>query len=90
MDIECFGVRQSRRTPVNRQTLDSTTLAAASYLSAQCLLELEFRNGAVYRYTDVPACVYQALLEADSKGTFFNHHIRNRFPYQQVGGSRQN
>jgi hypothetical protein len=30
------------------------------------------------------------LLEADSKGTFFNARIRNRFPFQCLGTSSAN
>ena len=40
------------------------------------MLPLEFRNGAIYRYFEVPAALYAALLAADSKGTFFNRQIR--------------
>jgi len=32
----------------------------------------------------VPAKTYQELLWAESKGAYFNHHIRNRFPYTQI------
>jgi hypothetical protein len=40
---------------------------------------LEFRDGAIYRYFDVPAAVYNDLLAADSKGSYFNKQIRGRF-----------
>jgi hypothetical protein len=65
-------------------TVESTTLAAVDYDSARQLLWLEFRSHALYCYFDVPAAIYQDLLEADSKGVYFNRHIRNRFPYRSV------
>jgi hypothetical protein len=69
---------------MNRVAVASTTLASVSYFPDRHLLELEFRNGAVYEYCDVPLHEYHELLTADSKGTYFNSHIRNCFPYRQV------
>jgi KTSC domain len=72
---------------MNRVAVASTTLASVSYFPDRHLLELEFRNGAVYEYCDVPLHEYHELLAADSKGAYFNGHIRNCFPYRQVRGS---
>jgi hypothetical protein len=60
----------------------STSLNAPTYQDTS--LELEFRGGAIYRYIGVPARVYQELLSAESKGRYFNLHIRNRFPYEKI------
>jgi hypothetical protein len=69
---------------MNRVVVASTTLASVSYFPDRRLLELEFRSGAVYQYFDVSLHDYHELLAADSKGTYFNRHIRNCFPYRQV------
>jgi len=63
-------------------TVESTTLATIAYDEASEVLQLEFCNGAAYLYFDVPAAVHQALLGAPSKGRYFNHIIRGRFPYR--------
>ncbi len=68
----------------NRVPLESTTLAWASFLPDHNLLELGFHNGTVYHYFDVPSEIYRALLASDSKGRYFNHHIRNIFRTQQI------
>lgn len=39
-------------------------------------LYVEFHSGAIYRYHEVPAYVYEALLKADSIGKFFNKIIK--------------
>jgi len=67
-----------------RVDLQSTSLNAATYQKQDALLELEFRSGTVYRYVGVPEQVYQELLTAESKGRYFNRHIRNRFPYTKT------
>jgi hypothetical protein len=65
-------------------TVDSTTLADAAYDPNQQLLRLTFRSRASYGYFDVPIDVYQGLLAAASKGTYFNRHIRGRFRYRRL------
>lgn len=67
---------------MRRLPIQSTLLASAAYSSDRCLLELEFRDGTLYRFFHVPAACFHQLMDSDSKGTYFNHHIRNRFRYQ--------
>ncbi len=64
--------------------VESTTLATVAYDEARQLLQLEFCSGATYLYVNVPAAVHQALLDAPSKGRYFNRAIRGRFPYQPI------
>jgi hypothetical protein len=64
-------------------TLDSSLLKAAAY-STDETLQLEFRKGAAYRYFGVPRAIFQNLIIAPSKGTYFNRNIRNSFRYQHV------
>ena len=64
--------------------VDSTTLASVGHDVKSAVLELQFRNGAVYQYFSVPRGVYQSLLWAPSKGAYFNHNIRGRYPYQRI------
>ena len=52
-----------------------------AYDDAREILQLEFRSAAIYHYYGVPAAVYEALLGAPSKGSYFNRVIRGRFPY---------
>ncbi|HEV2247795.1 MAG TPA: KTSC domain-containing protein [Terriglobia bacterium] len=59
----------------------STTLATVAYDDVREQLQLEFRSGAVYQYHGVPAAVHQGLLNAPSKGSYFNRFVREHFPY---------
>ena len=52
--------------------------------SIEATLELEFRSGAIYRYFAVPQAVFQELIAAESKGAYFNRHVRNRFRDQRL------
>ena len=64
--------------------LDSTLLASALYDSATRRLNLEFRTGEHYLYFQVPLDCFQQLIAAESKGAYFNLHIRNCFPFQRL------
>jgi hypothetical protein len=69
---------------LQRVPLDSSSLAWAQYDPALRHLELEFHNGERYLYFQVPPRCYQNLLDANSKGAFFNRHIRNCFAFKQL------
>ena len=51
-------------------TVESTTLATVGYDENLKRLQLEFCSRAVYLYLGVPAAVYEALLDAPSKGRY--------------------
>ena len=65
---------------MNGMKVESGTLWAVAYDDVCGVLQLEFRTRAIYHYYGVPAAVYEALLGASSKGSYFNRVIRGRFP----------
>lgn len=67
-----------------RVPVQSSLLTWVCYDAAARRLEVQFHSGERYQYFAVPASRYQQLLQADSKGSFFNRHIRNCFPFQQL------
>jgi hypothetical protein len=42
---------------IPRQRVDSTAIARVGYRKRRRILEIEFANGAVYRYLDVPSSI---------------------------------
>ena len=69
---------------MGRTRVQSSSIAAVSYDDAAFTLEVEFVNGSVYRYFEVPAAVYLAFMGADSLGRYFNAQIRDRYRYDKV------
>jgi hypothetical protein len=67
---------------------DSSALNAAAYLPTERLLYLEFHSGERYRYFDFPPEQYRDLLAAESKGTYFGQHIRDRFRFERLPQTR--
>lgn len=72
------------RITMSLTNLNSTSLTTAVYRNSQARLELAFRSGAVYHYFGVTSETYEALLRAPSKGSYFNHYIRNCFDYVKI------
>ena len=68
---------------------DSSALNAAAYAPAQHLLYLEFHSGERYRYFDFPPEQYRDFLAAESKGTYFGQHIRDRFRFERLPHTRR-
>ena len=66
---------------MNEMGGESATLRAVAYDDGRGVLQLEFRTRAIYHYYGVPAAIYEALLGASSKGSYFNRVICGRFPY---------
>ena len=64
---------------MKRHTVESTTLLMIAYDLDRQILQLQFRDHANYNYFDVPADVYQELLDAPSIGGYFNRYIRAAF-----------
>jgi hypothetical protein len=58
---------------------DSSSLTAATYQPDSARLRIIFRDRSCYEYFDVPSIVFSSLVNAGSKGAFFNASIRNVF-----------
>lgn len=65
-------------------TADSSSIASVGYSPQNRTLEIEFRNGARYRYFGVPCDAYEEMLAAESKGRYFHRVIRQIYAYQQI------
>jgi hypothetical protein len=64
---------------IPRESVQSSALAAVGYSKRLQALEIEFVNGAIYRYLDVPPSVYHALMKANSKARFYDANIRGKY-----------
>ena len=66
---------------ITSTALTSQTLLTALYDSEQEKLQLDFCDGSRYDYYTVAPGLFRSLLDAPSKGRFFNQHIRGRLPF---------
>ena len=47
-------------------------------------LELEFDNGRVFQFFNVPPKTYDEFIHASSRENYYYDHIRSRFPNSRV------
>jgi hypothetical protein len=64
---------------IKRFPVESKAIAAIGYSKRLGALEIEFRNGAIYRYLAVSPFVYEALMQAPSKARFYDENIRHKY-----------
>jgi hypothetical protein len=69
---------------MRRKPVSSSMIASVGYLARSRMLEIEFVSGSIYRYLDVDKEVYDDFMEAPSKGTFFNAHIKDEYSFVRV------
>ncbi len=73
---------------IHREPVDSSALAAAGYSRRLHVLEIQFRDGLIYRYEEVPPALYRQLIAAESKARFYNNNIRGKFHCVRVRPAR--
>jgi len=70
---------------MERQYVLSSNIASIGFDPDNMILEVEFLNGAVYQYYDVPQSIYEGLMAADSHGKYLAAYIKNGgYRYSQV------
>lgn len=69
---------------IPRERVQSIGLASVGYSKRRHILEIEFNNGAVYRYVNVPPSIYRDLASAESKTRYYVHNIRRNYRYFRV------
>lgn len=66
----------------------SSMMTHVDYDAAGRALFVTFASGRRYAYADVPPRIYEGLLAAPSKGTFFNEAIRDAYRATLLTGRR--
>ena len=69
---------------MKRIPVDSSNISSIGYDENSNTLEVEFNNGTVYQYFDVPISVYNGIIEASSKGQYLAQHIKGYYRYVRV------
>lgn len=69
---------------MERQHVQSSNIRSVGYDEDSMTLEVEFHSGDIYHYFNVPESVYSGLINAASKGSYLNNHIKGRFQYRKI------
>src|SRR4051794_39058015 len=68
------GLSEVVRIPVR-----SSSIKSVGFDSATCVMEVEFQDGEIYHYCEVPNALYEALIASTSIGLKFNESVRNEY-----------
>ncbi len=75
---------EAREELMERQPVTSSQIASVGYDARREELEIEFHSGGIYRYYRVPEKVYNDLMQAESKGKFFNSQIKGSYEFKKI------
>lgn len=57
----------------------SSAISAVGYDAVTRRMKIRFTEGHTYDFCGVPESVFNGLLRAPSKGSYYNEHIRDRY-----------
>ena len=69
------------RQDIIRERVKSSNLYSVGYSIEMQILQIEYTNGRIYEYYDVPKSVFMELLNSESKGKYANRNICFSFRY---------
>ena len=69
---------------IPRTSVASKGIASIGYSKRLHILEIQFVNGAVYRYLQVAPSVHRDLMAADSKARYYDANIKGNYPSVRV------
>lgn len=64
--------------------VSSDNISRVRYDEESLTLEIEFNNGRVYQFLDVPTQVFDSLMAADSHGQFFHAQIKGNYRFVRM------
>lgn len=69
---------------MKREHVESSNIESIGYEEKSQTLEIEFLNGGIYQYFDVPKSIYDGLMVASSCGEYLAANIKGSFRYSRV------
>jgi hypothetical protein len=70
------------------ETVNSSAIHAIGYDAERRVMEVIFTGGGIYRFANVPPEIFTEFARANSKGAFFQDHVRGRFRHMRLGRFR--
>lgn len=69
---------------MNRVQVSSSNLKSVGYDDSSKILEVQFKNGLIYQYENVPLNIYKELINSPSKGSYFHKNISLKYKYKKI------
>lgn len=69
---------------MQRQKVQSSSIDSIGYNSDSNILEIEFLNGRIYQFFNVPESIFNGMMSADSHGKYLNDNIKGIYNYKEI------
>ncbi|SCZ40646.1 MULTISPECIES: KTSC domain-containing protein [Pseudomonas] len=69
---------------MERVSVSSSNVESVGYDEESETLEVEFKNGTLYQYFDVPKSIFIGLIGADSVGGYLAENVKGVFRYSRA------
>lgn len=69
---------------MNTEKVTSSNIDSIWYSSEDSILEIEFLDGSVYHYFDVPSSEHDWIMSADSHGSYLHQNIKEKYKYEKI------
>lgn len=70
---------------MKRSTVNSSNVLSVGYDTTTSTMEVEFKNGDIYQYYEVPEGIYQNLINAASVGKYLDQNVKKRgYRYKEI------
>jgi hypothetical protein len=69
---------------MNRTTVQSSNIRSIGYDMENETLEIQFNDGSIYHYFEVPLYEYDGIMEASSHGKYLAQHIKDSYRYERI------
>lgn len=64
---------------MEKHFVNSSIISSIGYDASSSILEVEFKNGVAWHYSDFPEYLWYEFKSAESYGKFFHSHIREQY-----------
>jgi len=69
---------------VEHKMVESSNIESVGYDESEQVLEVEFKNNTIYRYSKVPQMVFFELGRAKSVGKYFHQFVKDVYKFKKV------
>lgn len=73
------------KVDVEMKPIKSSNAEGVGYDADKKELFITFKGGATYKYSNVPASIYQDLVESESFGKFLSQKIKGVYAFEKLG-----
>lgn len=67
-----------------REPVSSSNIESIGYDLDSSILEIAFLNSGIYEYYSVPEFIYDGIMSASSKGSYFHQNIKGKYQYKKI------